>query len=160
MAPLHGSVGTGRGRPAHVPSTAWAPFSSSWKQTWCPRAHPVQGGGIRSPGQVCHPRRLPPKSTPRLQDAWVHVGQKSSSCPPHLGSLAVGGAPRGGQGLRREATAPSGLWPCGDGQVTGGEVWGQAPREAGSPSTVGAFSSVLRARRLRVLSWETGGQGH
>ena len=59
-APLHGLVGAGRGRPAQCAQGSLGSILLFMEtQTWCPRAHPVQWGGIWAPGQVCHPCHLP-----------------------------------------------------------------------------------------------------
>lgn len=90
-------------------------------QTWCPTACPVQGGVGSDPqdrvgGRTVWARSVILTSFPPLQSCiYLHGSlwaRKSGGCPwgsPHLGLPGVlrlqGGTPRGGQDLRREATA-------------------------------------------------------
>ena len=145
-----------------VPKAAWAPFSFSWKHRPGAQGHTQYSGvGSGPQGRSVIPATFP-ASTGCL-GPWVPMGQKSGGCPgvpprPCLGPLAVGWGPkrRAGpqEGSHRDEGNVTLQRRAGDGR--GGTGTGPS----GGWLSDGAFSSTLRARRLRVLSWETGGQGH
>lgn len=166
-APLHGSVGAERGHPAQCAQCSLGSILLFMEtQTWCPRAHPVQGGGIRSLGQVCHPRCPPPTSTPCLQGAWVPMGQKSSGCPgvPPPPAWASGcrvgpqeeGRASGGKPPRQAECDSAEMGRRREGKRGDRHLW----RPALPPSLGPSPAPLEQGASLRVLSWETGGQGH